>query len=93
MDNKQQTKPSIPFVLLHEEAGNKIFNAVNEAASVYKIPFCAIEQILTNILHQIREQTNIELEQAKQAYQKQLEEYNKAQEAEKAEGENKTDGD
>lgn len=73
-------KPEIPFVLRHEEAENKIFNAVSESAKT--IPFCSIESILTCILHQVREQAKAERTYAAKLYEKQMEEY-KEKEAEK----------
>lgn len=81
MKDQKTVKPRIPSVLLHEYAENKIFNAVNEAA--HQIPFYQIEGILTNILHQVREHAKAEREAAARSYAKQLEEYNKEQEAKK----------
>lgn len=69
------TKPPIPFALRYEEADKNIFNAVNEAAKVNKIPFYLLEEILVNILHQVRENANIELEKERALYAKQLAEY------------------
>ena len=76
---ESKNKPRIPLALLHEDAENKIFNAVNESAKVNKIPFFLLEGILTNILHQVREQAKVERENATRAYEKQMEEYNKEQ--------------
>lgn len=74
---KGQTKPQKPFVLRKEEAENNIFNAVNDAA--HEIPFCTIEDILTNLLHQVRAQAKNEREIARRDYEKQMEEYTKAE--------------
>lgn len=80
-----EKKPILPLCLRHEEAENKIFNAVNESAKI--IPFYQIEGILTNLLHQVREQANAERDKAARLYEKQLEEYNKAIKTEEAESE------
>lgn len=74
---KGQTKPQKPFALRKAEAETEIFNAVNEAAKT--IPFCSLEDILTNLLHQVRAQANNEREIARRDYEKQMEEYNKAE--------------
>lgn len=80
----ENNKPVKPFVLQKEEAENGIFNAVNEAAKT--IPWCSLEDILTNLLHQVRAQAENERVIARQSYDKAIEEYN-AKEAEKAEDE------
>ena len=79
-----QPKPKKPFALLYDEAGDKIFNAVSEAAE--DVPFFLLEGILCNLLHQVREKANTEKVNAEFTYKKQIEEYNKA-EAEKERGE------
>ena len=75
MNEKNNTKPIRPFVLDHEDAENRIFNAVSESSKV--IPFCSLESILTNILHQVREHAKAEREAAAEDYNMQLEEYSK----------------
>ncbi len=82
MTNTEQknSKPPIPPVLLHEGAEENIFNAVSEAAKV--IPFYQIEEILTNILHQVRAQAENERTRARQTYKQQMEEYEKESEKE-----------
>lgn len=74
-------KPSIPFVLRYDSAEEKIFSAINESAKVEKIPFYLLEGILTNILHQVREQATAERENAARLYEQQMEEYNKDNES------------
>ncbi|MBO5967852.1 MAG: hypothetical protein J6S14_05065 [Clostridia bacterium] len=76
----ENNKPVKPFVLRKEEAENGIFNAVAESAQT--IPWCSIEDILTNLLHQVRAQAENERAIAKQSYDKAIEEYN-AKEAKK----------
>ena len=78
MDNKGviMEAPRKPTVLLHEEAESNIFEAVKESARI--IPFYQIEGILTNILHQVRAQANVERENAARLYEKQLAEYEEA---------------
>ena len=83
----EQTKPQIPSSLLYEDAENKIFGAVNGAHHQNSIPFYLLEGILTNILHQVREQAEAERENARRTYQKQMEEYEKAEEEKEAEKE------
>lgn len=73
-------KPETPFVIRHAEAENKIFNAVNESAK--NIPFCSVEQILTNILHQVRELANKERKNAAALYNEQLKAYENETDAE-----------
>lgn len=77
MQMKSQSKPQKPFVLLKEEAEDTIFNAVSEAANA--IPFCTIEDILTNLLHQVRAKADKERETLRDAYEKQMAEYLKAE--------------
>lgn len=75
-------KPIKPYVLRKEEAERDIFNAVNDSAKT--IPWCTVEDILTNILHQVRAQAEKERAIAKQSYDKELAEFNKVEkEAEK----------
>ena len=76
MKETKKTEPTIPFVLRYDSAENKIFSAVNESAKVEKIPFYLLEGILTNILHQVREQASAERENATRLYEKQMEEHN-----------------
>lgn len=66
---------TLPYVLRKEKAENDIFNAVNESAK--KVPFCTLEDILTNLLHQVREQARLERDNALIAYEKEVEEYNR----------------
>lgn len=75
-------KPNKPFALRYESAENKIFSAISESVREDKVPFYLLEGILTNILHQVREQANIERENASKTYRKQLEEYKKGSEGE-----------
>ena len=84
--NGKKTKPSVPFALLHEDAENKIFDAVNESAKVNKIPFFLLEGILTNILHQVREQAQAERENAAKLYEKQLAEYEESEKEDEQNG-------
>lgn len=72
------TKPIKPYVLRKEDAERDIFNAVNDSAKT--IPWCTVEDILTNILHQVRAQAEKERAIAKQSYDKELAEFNKAEE-------------
>ena len=72
---KEQTKPKKPLPLLYEEAGNRIFEAVNEAAK--DVPFFLLEGILCNLLHQVREKADLEKVNAEMTYKKQIEEYEK----------------
>ena len=72
------TKPIKPYVLRKEEAESDIFNAVNDSAKT--IPWCTVEDILTNILHQVRAHAEKERAIAKQRYDKELAEYIKAEE-------------
>ena len=64
-----------PFCLEYDEAENKIFSAVDESAKVNKIPFYLLEGILTNILHQVRENAKAEKANAARSYEKQMKEY------------------
>ena len=77
---QHQTKPKKPLPLLYEEAGNRIFEAVNEAAN--EVPFFLLEGILCNLLHQVREKAKAEKVNAEMTYKKQIEEYNKEIEGE-----------
>jgi hypothetical protein len=77
---KKKTQPEIPFVLRKELAESNILHAVNESAKA--IPFCTIEDILTNLLHQVRERADNEREIARQSYKKQMAEYIKKAEKE-----------
>lgn len=74
------TKPIKPYVLRKEEAEHDIFNAVKESAQT--IPWCTVEDILTNILHQVREQAERERAIALQSYKEELAEYEKEYEKE-----------
>jgi hypothetical protein len=71
-------KPIKPYVLRKEEAERDIFNAVNDSAKT--IPWCSVEDILTNILHQVRAQAEKERAIARQNYDKELAEFDKAEE-------------
>lgn len=71
--NKGMTKPQKPFCLEYDEAENKIFSAVSESAK--KVPFYLIEGILTNLLHQVRENAKAEKANAALLYEKQIKEY------------------
>ena len=73
-------QPEIPFALRHEMAENTIFNAVSESAK--SVPFFLLEGILTNILHQVREQAKVERANAVATYNEQMEEYKKESEGE-----------
>lgn len=77
---QKKAKPQIPFALRYEEADKKIFNAVNESAKVNRIPYYLLEEILVNILHQVRENAQIELENERALYEKQLAEYEEQKE-------------
>lgn len=68
-------EPKKPFCLEYTEAENKIFNAIQESVTVNKIPFYLLEGILTNILHQVRENAKTEKENASIIYLKQMQEY------------------
>ena len=72
------TKPIKPYVLRKDEAERDIFNAVKESAKI--IPWCSVEDILTNILHQVRARAEKERAIARQRYDKELAEYIKAEE-------------
>ena len=72
------TKPIKPYVLRKEDAARDIFNAVNDSAKT--IPWCSVEDILTNFLHQVRELAEKERAIARQRYDKELAEYIKAEE-------------
>ena len=69
------SKPNKPFCLEYDEAENKIFSAVDESAKVNKIPFYLLEGILTNLLHQVRENAKAEKANAARSYEKQMKEY------------------
>ena len=73
---KGQTQPKKPLAMLHEEAETIIFNAIKKAAAL--LPFYLLESILTNLLHQVREQAEAERLKAKKLYEKQMEEYEKS---------------
>lgn len=89
---KNQTQPKKPFVLQYEEAEKDIFNAVSKSAKVNGVPFYLLEGILTNLLHQVREQAKIERDNAERLYEKELEEYESAEkEAEEKETESEVD--
>lgn len=72
-----EKKPILPLCMRLDEAEVKIFNAINESAKI--IPFYQIEGILTNLLHQVREQADAERDRAASIYEKQLQEYNNAE--------------
>lgn len=85
----EMKKPIKPYVLRKDEAERDIFNAVNDSAKT--IPWCSVEDILTNILHQVREQAERERAIAKQRYDKELAEYIKAEEEAEKETEKETE--
>ena len=70
---KDMTKPKKPFCLEYDEAEGEIFSAVSESAK--KVPFYLIEGILTNLLHQVRENAKAEKVNAARAYEQQMKEY------------------
>ena len=82
----EQTKPKKPFALEHEEAKRMLTNAVNEAHTVNGVPFVFIEDMLTNLLYMVRNKANIERALARQTYNKELAEYNKAETEEEKQG-------
>lgn len=77
---QKKVKPQIPFALRYEDADKKIFNAVNESAKVNRIPYYLLEEILVNILYQVRENAKIELENERALYEKQSAEYEEQKE-------------
>ena len=82
MSNKtDSTLPVKPFSLKHAEAKRDLYNAVNNVNKVCGVPFYLIEDILTELLHQVKDNARIERENSLREYEKQLEEYKK-QEAE-----------
>ena len=83
---KGQTQPKKPLAMLHEEAETIIFNAIKTAAAL--LPFYLLENILTNLLHQVREQAKAERSNAERLYEKQMEDYEKSLNESESEGEN-----
>ena len=77
--SNEQTKPKKPFALEHEEAKTEIIEAVNNAHSVHGVPFVFLEDTLTILLYQVKENARAEREMARQSYEKQMEEYIKAE--------------
>jgi hypothetical protein len=74
MDNNKE-KPIPPLALRYGQAKSRICNAVNDAAQFDGIPFFMLESILTDILHQARENAKKEREEAMRSYDKQMAEF------------------
>jgi hypothetical protein len=68
-------KPNKPFCLDYEEASVEIFNAISQSSQAHNIPFYLLENIILNVLTQIREGKRNELEMARQSYEQQLQAY------------------
>lgn len=75
----ENNKPTRPFCLEYGEAESEICNAINKAINVNKIPCFLLEGILTNLLHQTKEQAKIERANAAKSYGEQMAEYNKGE--------------
>jgi hypothetical protein len=78
MSNK--TKPLRPFSLEYDEAKSKIYRAVNEATQLHGVPCYLLEGVINEVSRQVKEQADLEREQARRTWEKRLTE---------SEGENK----
>ena len=70
-------KPVQPLCLALTEAEEEITAAINNAAKNHRIPFYLLEPIVTNAARQVSGFAAVERQNAKAAYDKQLEEYEK----------------
>ena len=80
----EKTPPVRPFCLEYEDAQREIVASVNAIVSKHKIPFYLLENIITNLAHQVSKNAEIERAEARQTYRTQLDEYEKG----KGEGDN-----
>lgn len=71
---KKETKP---FSLDYAEAKRKVVNAVNEATQVHGVPFYLLEDVLENILCQVKQCAENERRNAQVSYEKQIAESKK----------------
>lgn len=93
MENKNKpattlAEPIRPFCIEHDEATREVAIAINTIMQKHSIPSYLMKDILSQALQGIREVASIELQNAKIAYQQQLEEYEKAKSLKQGEGEN-----
>ena len=77
MNTNKTSQPTKPFCLDYEEATAEIVNAISQSSQEHNIPFYLLENIILNILTQIREGKRNELEMARQSYEQQLQAYTK----------------
>ena len=70
-------KKEKPFSLEYAEAKSKIVNAVNEATQVHGVPFYLLEDLIGNILQEVRNCADNERRNAQASYEKQIAESEK----------------
>lgn len=75
MENRK--KPVRPFSLDYEEAKSKIAEAVNEATQI--VPFCLLEDMISDLARQVQECARNERERARISYERELAEYEKGE--------------
>lgn len=78
MDKQKINKPVRPFCMEYAEAKEEIFTTINGAIQKHGIPLFLMKDIVSAVLAEVEKAANIECTKAKQMYESQLAEYEKA---------------